>query len=128
LPSWTAEPIPEALRIAQRDQVVKSVTASVGEGQAKVGAKLDDIPTTAPPFTRLSVDEDGNIWARQLLGSDSTRTTFVVLDSQGAWLGTVRIPYGTQESGGAHFGRGVVFLRIEDDDGRPIIVRLRVRS
>lgn len=127
-PAWTAESIPEALRIAQRDQVVKSVTPSVGEGQAKHGAKLDDIPTTAPAFTRLSVDDDGNIWARQLLGSDSTRTTFEVLDARGAWLGTIRIPYGVLEYGGAHFGKGAIYLRIEDDDGRPIIVMLRVRS
>ncbi|MBC7894685.1 MAG: hypothetical protein H7066_04690 [Cytophagaceae bacterium] len=124
--AWKGEPIPEAQRVARRDQAVKSASQSVGEGQAKFAAKLEDLPTTAPAFTRLEVDEDGNTWARQLLGSDSNRTTFVVLDPRGAWSGSVRVPYGIEEYGGAYFGKGKVYLKTEDDEGRPLVVRLRV--
>ena len=77
---------------------------------------------------RLSVDEAGSIWARQLLGSDATQTTFDVLDAEGAWLGMVQLPYGVDEYRGAYFGRDRIYLMTATDDGRPVIVRLRVRQ
>jgi hypothetical protein len=124
---WSGDPIPEERRVARVEEAVKSVAKSMGEERARQTARVEDVPATAPAFTRLAVDEDGNIWARQLLGSDSTQTVFDVLDARGAWLGTLRVPYGVEEYGGAFFGRGAIYLKTESDDGRPVIVRLRVR-
>ena len=123
---WTGEPIPEAVRAARAELAVKAATPSVGEDRARQVARVDDIPATAPAFTRLAVDEDGNIWAHQLLGSDSTQSTFDVLDKSGAWLGTLRLPYAVEDYGGAFFGRGVIYIKTENEDGRPAIVRVRV--
>jgi len=58
---------------------------------------------------------------------EGAQTTFDVMDAQGAWLGTVRIPYGVAEYGGAYFGRGAVHLKTETDEGRPVIIRVRVK-
>lgn len=123
---WSGDPISEERREARLEEAVKAVTGSVGEDRARQTARLEDIPSTAPSFTRLAVDEDGNIWARQLLTSDSTQTTFDVMDARGAWLGTLRLPYGVAEYGGAYFGRGAIYLKTETEQGRPVIVRVRV--
>jgi hypothetical protein len=124
---WSGDPISEERRVARLEEAVKSVARSMGEERARQTARLEDIPSTAPAFTRLAVDEEGNIWARQLLNSDSTQTTFDVMDAHGAWLGTLRIPYGVAEYGGAYFGRGAVYLKTESDEGSPVIIRLRVK-
>jgi hypothetical protein len=126
--AWTADRIPDAIRRARLEVAIKSVAGRVGEASARQTARLDDIPATAPAYTRLGVDEEGNIWVWQLLGSDSTQTTFDILDARGAWLGTVRVPYATEERGGVWFARGAVYLKTEAEDGRPVIVRLKVRQ
>lgn len=126
--AWIADRIPDAIRKARLEVAIKSVAGRVGEASARQTARLDDIPTTAPAYTRLAVDGDGNIWVWQLLGSDSTQTTFDILDARGAWLGTVRVPYATEERGGVWLGRGAVYLKTEAEDGRPVIVRLKVRQ
>lgn len=124
---WSGDPIPEERRTARLEDAVKSVAKTVGEDRARQTARLEDIPSTAPAYTRLAVDEEGNIWARQLLNSDSTQTTFDVWDARGAWLGTLRLPYAVAEYGGAYFGRGAVYLKTETDEGHPVIIRVRVK-
>ena len=126
--AWAAERIPESLRESRLQIAVKAAGRMVGESRARQVARLEDIPTVAPAFTRLAVDEEGNIWARQLVGSDSTQTTFDVLDPRGTWLGTVRVPYSVDEYGAAFFGRRAIYVKTEGEDGRPVIVRVRVRQ
>lgn len=125
---WTPEPIPDDQRKARWEQSISSAGKTVGEPRARQAAKLEDLPTTAPAFTRLGVDEDGNIWARRLIGSDSTQTTFDVFDARGTWMGPISIPYGIAEYGGAWFGKGAIYVKTEDENGRPAIVRLAVRK
>lgn len=124
--AWTGDRIPDPIRKARLEVAIKSVAGRVGEASARQTARLDDIPSVAPAYTRLGVDEEGNIWLWQLLGSDSTQTTWDVLDARGAWLGTTRVAYATEERGGVWFGRGAVYLKTESEDGRPVIVRLKV--
>jgi hypothetical protein len=49
-----------------------------------------------------------------------------VLDKNGAWLGTLRLPYAVEDYGGAFFGRAVIYVKTADEDGRPVIVRVRI--
>jgi 6-bladed beta-propeller len=126
--AWTAEPIPEARRRQAVEEMVHNAKDMVGEATAREVAKLSDVPTTAPAFQTLRVDLDGNIWARHLVGSDSTRTRYDVFSPAGAWLGPVTVPVAVPEWGGQFFGRKTIFSTVEDPDGRPAIVRVNVKD
>lgn len=124
---WTADPIPEAMRLAQVEQAVRNAKDMVGEAAAREAARLSDIPTLAPAYQSLRVDLDGNVWARRLVGSDSTRTLYDVFAPDGAWLGPVVVPVALPRWGALFFGHGVIYSAVEDADGRPAIVRLELR-
>lgn len=126
--AWTPEPIPEARRRQEVDEMVHNAKDMVGEASAREVARLSDIPTTAPAFQNLRVDLDGNIWARHLVGSDSTRTRYDVFSPAGAWLGPVTVPVAVPEWGGQFFGRKTIYSTVEDAAGRPAIVRVKVRD
>ncbi len=126
--AWTADPIPEPLRQAEVEDMVKNTKDMVSEATARTVARIEDIPTTAPAFTNLRVDQDGNVWARRMIGSDSIRTTFDVMGPDGSWLGTVVTAVAIPEWGGQFYGRGVIYAVTEGDDGRPAVIRLRVEK
>jgi hypothetical protein len=121
--SWTPDPIPESMRTQQVEDMVKGAKDMVGEASAREIAKLSDVPTTSAAFETLRVDVEGNIWARHLIGSDSTRSRYDVFSPRGAWLGPVTVPVAAPDYGGQFFGRGVIYSVGEDGDGRPMIVR-----
>ena len=123
--AWTADPIPESLRQAQVDEMIKNAKGMVGEEVARGVVKLSDVPTVAPAFVGLKVDPSGMIWARHLIGSDSTKTRFDVFGTDGAWLGQLTTPIGLPEYGGMTFTRDGLLAAVEGDDGLPTIVRLR---
>ncbi len=123
---WTAEVIPDSLRAARANETMKSVSLQVGEAMAKAAINVGDVPTAAPAFLDLRVDESDHLWARLLIGTDSTKTAFDVFGPDGSWLGPVVIPIGTPEWGGMYIGRGSIYAATEDADGRPAIVRLRI--
>lgn len=72
------------------------------------------------------MDLDGNTWARQLVGSDSTRTRYDVFGANGAWLGSLTLPISVAEWGGQFFARGRIYAAVEDGEGRPAVVRVDV--
>lgn len=121
--AWTPDPIPEAQRRQEVERVVKNTKGMVGEATARAVARLGDVPENAPAFTALAVDLDGNIFARQLVGSDSTQTRFDVFSPAGAWLGALTIPASMPEFGGQFYGRRAIYFVVEGEDGRPAIVR-----
>jgi hypothetical protein len=125
--TWTADPIPDPLRQARVDDMVKNAKDMVGEEVARGIAKLGDVPTTAPAYVGLAVDPTGAIWARHLIGSDSTKTRFDVFGADGSWLGQLTMPFGLPEYGGVTFTRDGLLAAVEGDDGLPTIVRLRFK-
>ena len=125
--TWTADQIPDRLRQAQVDEMVKNAKGMVGEEAARAVVKLSDVPTTAPAYVSLKVDPSGGIWARHLVGSDSTKTRFDVFGADGSWLGQLTTPIGLPEYGGMTFTRDGLVAAIEGDDGLPTIVRLRFK-
>jgi hypothetical protein len=126
--AWTPEPIPEDRRVKAVEAVVANARDMVGEAAAREIARLGDVPTSAPAYTTLRVDFDGNIWARQLVGSDSTRTRYDVFSPAGAWLGEARVPVAVSEWGGQFFGRKTIYSVAEDAEGRPMVVRVAVEK
>ena len=123
---WTPDPVPTALRQARVDEMVKSATNMVGESEARATVRLDDVPTKAPAFTALTVDGAGYLGARHLIGSDSAQVTYDIFNPLGAWLGTLRIPQAVSEYGGHLITATDIYTTSEADDGRPIIVRLKI--
>ena len=120
-----AQSIPNALRRAQVDSAVAVFSRMVDATTARAAVRLDDVPTAAPAFTRLLVDEEGNVWARQLLGAERGKTRFRVFAPTGTDLGEALLPAAVPDWGGVVFGRGVVFVRTEESDGQPIVLRIR---
>lgn len=114
------------MRQEKVDTAISQFRAMVGDGPARQAVRLSDVPTTEPAFTRLIVDEEGNTWARRLLGGDATHSAFQVFSPTGAYEGEAVMPVSVPDWGGALFGRRVFYVRSEDADGRPIVVRLRV--
>ena len=125
--SMAPQRIPERLRQVAVDSAVAQFTPMVGPVAARAAARPGDVPTDAPAFTRLLVDEEGNIWARQLLPLVPGATVFHIFGPSGTDLGTATVPVVVPDWGGVAFGEGTMFVRSEDADGQPIVVRLRVR-
>ena len=98
----------------------------IDEATLRSTFKIGDIPTRAPAFMDLNVDRNGNLWAGQLTGSDSTRTTWDIFDPRGVWLGTVSAPVPIARFAPAVFGTDALYTSVEDDLGRPVIVRFRL--
>src|ERR1043166_3530322 len=119
--------IPALLWQAAVDSAVAQLTTMVGPVAAREAVHPGDVPTDAPAFTRLLVDEEGNVWARQLLPAVTGATVFRVFGPSGADRGTATVPVVVPDWGGVAFGHGTMFIRTEDADGQPIIVRIRVR-
>ncbi len=127
--SWTPEPIPDPMRSAEIENRIKQ--ASDGGRQFDATGlrsifKLGDIPTQAPAYVSLEVDQLGNVWARQLLGSDSTRTTWDVFDRRGVWMGPVSVAAAVPEWGAVWFGAEAIYAGGEDDLGRPVITKYQL--
>jgi hypothetical protein len=124
--SWEPETIPDSIRQAKTNETLKWVTAQFGEATAKAAIRVSDVPTQSPAYFDLRVDEDEYLWARRLVGSDTTKTRYDVFGPDGSWLGEVTVPLTTPEWGGMYLGRGSLYSATEDEDGSPVVVRLRI--
>ena len=75
---------------------------------------------------RIRASGDERLWTvprRDADGKPGAGTTSVVVPFTP--LGEAVVPANVPEWGGVAFGRGVVFVRTEDDDGQPIVLRIR---
>lgn len=124
--SWTPDPVTPERRQGEVESRIKGMAESYGEATLRNAFKTDDIPATFPAFEGIRVDRSGRIWVRRFAVSDTTRTFFDVFDSTGAWLGkaTVPLPVGTWGPQ-AWTTDGLVAI-VEDDDGRPTVVRFKL--
>jgi hypothetical protein len=123
--AWTPDPVTDDRRNGELETRIAGSKESYGEENLRTAFKLADIPSTLPAFMNLHVDGAGRVWARRYPVADSSRTSFDVFDSTGAYLGPVSLGFKMSEWGmQAWTGDGLVTL-IEDADGRPTIVRFR---
>jgi hypothetical protein len=124
---WTPEAISDDRRRAVVEARIKDVSEAYGEEAARSAFAPADVPGVLPAFAGLRVDEHGRVWVRRhpVAVADTARTAFEVFDSAGAYLGPVGAPLKLPEYGlQAWTGNGLVAI-VEDDDGRPAIVRFR---
>lgn len=126
---WTPDPISDQRRQAELESRIKGVaTGPTGFDEAVVrnAFKLADIPATLPAYEALAVDPAGRVWVRRYAVADTTRTTFDLFDSTGVYLGPVTTPLHLSPWGAKAWTRDGVVAVIEDRDGRPAVVRLRL--
>ena len=108
--AWTADPASDERKQIELDGQIKDAKGNWG----------------LPAFETLRVDEAGRIWARRYPITDTTRTTFDVFDSTGAYLGPVSSTISFNAWGQQAWTRDGVVAIIEDQDGRPNFVKLKL--
>lgn len=124
--AWTPDPASDARKRDELESQVKWAKEDFGEAMVREAFKLSDIPSTLPAFENVRVDESGRVWARRYAVSDTTRTTFDVFDSTGAYLGPVSAAMSMSSWGPQAWTRDGLVTVVEDADGRPTVVRLRL--
>ncbi len=124
--SWTPDPASDARKRDELESQVKGAKEDFGEAVVRAAFKLSDIPSTLPAFENIRVDEGGRVWARRYAVADTTRTTFDVFDSSGAYLGPVSAAMSMSSWGPQAWIKDGLVTVIEDQDGRPTVVRLRL--
>jgi len=118
---------PVAVTDARRTQVRDSMVDRYGDGGVDQKAtdeafNLSDIPSTAPFFESIAVDQDGNRWIRRADGGDPAARRFDVFDATGAYLGAVPVPQEFGASWRTVWSADRVATIIEDADGVPVVV------
>lgn len=126
--SWTPDPVTDERRTAEVESRIKQTAGNWGEDKVREAFKLEDVPSTLPAFEGLRVDLSGRIWARRWAVSDTTRTSFDVFDSTGAYMGPITAPVKISPHGNQAWTTEGVVAVIEDDEGRPTIIRLRLTA
>ena len=124
--TWTPDPASDARKRDELESQVKWAKESFGEATVRAAFKLSDIPSTLPAFENIRVDQAGRVWARRFAVTDTTRTIFDVFDSTGAYLGPVSVPLNVNAWGRQAWTRDGLVTVIEDQDGRPTVVRLKL--
>lgn len=123
--AWTPEQVDDARRKSEVEAMIKEASEGFTEENVRSAFKLEDVPSTLPAFRTIKVDPQGRIWVRRYTVDKSV--VFDVFGPDGAFLGPVRSPVEMNEWGGMQVwtNDGLVAL-IEDDDGRPTVVRLKL--
>ena len=122
--TWTPEAIDDARRRNEVETMVKQAAESYGEANVRSAFRLEDVPGTLPSIRSLWVDPLGRYWVRRYTVDDSV--VFDLFDAGGAYLGPVRSPVKLTEWGMQVWTRDGVVALIEDEDGRPTVVRLKL--
>jgi hypothetical protein len=123
--AWTPEPLTDAQRRAEVESRIKQAGGDWGEA-TRNAFKVEDVPAKLPAFLNLRVDPNGRVWVRRFSVADSTRTQFEVFDSTGAYLGPVTVPFKLKEWGNQAWTQEGLVTIIEDEEGRPTVVRLQL--
>jgi hypothetical protein len=126
--SWTPDPASSERRNGELESAIAGSKESFGEENLRAAFKLADIPSSLPAFLNLWADEAGRIWARRYAVSDTSRTAYDVFDSTGAYLGPITLDLNVNEWGLQAWTRDGLVTIVEDEDGRPTIVRFRLST
>ena len=70
---------------------------------------------------------DGTVWVNLSDDDSELPSRFDVFDAQGVWRGQVQSPVVIRNWGARWFGNDEIVAAIEDEDGRPAVVRLKIQ-
>ena len=122
--AWNPEPVSDAQRRGAVEQAIKQAGDNWDPTVLRAAFKLEDVPSKLPAFLNLQVDPSGRVWASRY-SVDTTRSSYDVFDSTGAYLGPVTVPL---KGGSQAWTRDGLVTVIEDQEGRPTVVSLRVTA
>jgi hypothetical protein len=125
--SWTPDPVTAERRNGELETRVKNSADNYGEENVRAAFKLEDIPATLPAIMNLRVHDSGRVWVRRYAVADTTKSYFDVFDSTGAYLGPVTVPFKMSDWGRQAWTKDGVVTIIEDEEGRPTVVRLKLQ-
>lgn len=123
--AWTPDPITEERRKAEVETRIKEVGEEMREA-ARSAFHLEDLPHTLPAYRNLRVDLSGRVWVMRHAIADTSRTYYEVFDSTGAYLGPVTVPLKLSAWGNQAWTADGLVTVIEDAEGRPTVVRLKL--
>jgi hypothetical protein len=123
---WSPDPITDDRRNGEYESRIKSAGKGIDQATVRNAFKLEDIPSTLPAYETLQVDPTGRVWARRYAVSDTTRTNYDLFDAKGAYLGPVSTPLHIVTWGPQAWTPFGVVAVIEDQEGRPTVVRLKL--
>ncbi|MDH4351928.1 MAG: hypothetical protein OEW56_12345, partial [Gemmatimonadota bacterium] len=93
---WDADPAPvTADDIDTWRDITKALYAQkMTEAQLRQMLEQVTVPTTRPPYTRLTLDRAGNLWVTRTTttGTSTAPAEHLVFDPTGVWLGRVAVP------------------------------------
>lgn len=126
---WTPEPLGDSLKQKTLERMIANFAKQYGEAKVREAFNPGDMPATLPAYRTFAVGQDGATWVFRGAGEDDEEegTTFDVFAPDGAWRGTVTSPVAIGQWGARWFGADEVVAAIEDEDGRPAVVRLALR-
>jgi hypothetical protein len=121
--AWEPAPVPEEQRRADVERMIAG-NRNLDAVLLRNTFALSDVPSTAPAFTSLTADAEGNRWVR--LDGDSARTRYDVFDSAGVYLGPVTVPAPLSPWGAVAWGKGTMHAAVQSEEGMPAIIRFRI--
>lgn len=123
---WSPDPVSDDRRSGEYESRIKSVGKDIDRATVRNAFRLEDIPSTLPAYETLQVDPTGRVWARRYAVSDTTRTDYDLFDPKGAYLGPVGTSLHLATWGAQAWTATGVVTVIEDQEGRPTVVRLKL--
>jgi hypothetical protein len=123
---WSPDPVSDDRRAGEYESRIKSVGKDIDRATVRNAFRLEDIPSTLPAYETLHVDPTGRVWARRYAVSDTTRTDYDLFDPKGAYLGPVSASLHLGTWGAQAWTATGVVTVIEDQEGRPTVVRLKL--
>jgi hypothetical protein len=125
--AWTAPEIPKQLRSDTIEGMIKTYSGGqIDEVLLSNTFHAEDVPTTAPAFSHLLVDDRGNTWVQAAIGKDSTR--FDVFAADGRWLGPVVLPAAMSAYAPFVISDGVLYFATAGADGFPEVRRWAIQD
>ncbi|HEV8612650.1 MAG TPA: 6-bladed beta-propeller [Gemmatimonadales bacterium] len=124
--AWTPDPVSDQRRKSEVETKIKEVGENYDQATVRSAFRLQDVPATLPAYLNLRVDQGGRVWVRRWTVADTGKTWFDLFDSTGVYLGPVSVPFKLAEWGNQAWTSNGLVTAIEDAEGRPTIVRLRL--
>lgn len=126
----------DTIRVVERPFEAAPVTAEERDSALATykwftdqGGKVDParVPATKPAFSRLVVDDGGNLWVIPVVReARSNRLSFDLFDREGRYLGRLQAPFAVRPIDPLVVQRSKLYAVVRGDDDVPYVLRARI--